>query len=684
MGNVIITAEGSSLLVTQTVAQNPRERSFKSLSLSLGVDSINFYEDGAYKCRFNFVDFLTIGGVAPTNLQNAFDLIIALNPSENGLPITEARLHYDIPSEIPLSINITSVDNVYQHDYNFNKVKNSITGVTYYVNPATGNDANAGTIGSPLKSIKVAIEKTDAKIVYLEPTTYKYIDSWQNASPVNDLKVLINGVGTAEVTTQIDCTFTLTSGQTKTYESANTDLVNAIGGGFDRLNLDASGIAIPFKKVTSIALVESTANSFYYDTVALKVYVHTYNDRAPDANVVILLTVFNGYTGLTDKQLYCENLKFIGGEPMRVDQTGTAIYKEAVFVNCHFSYATMKDGIKLSRKTRSYYSNCRVNYNIGDGFNYNGTSVGFEVNCVGVYNGFNGINKACNGSTSHDSVRVVRLGCNYQYSRGKAIQDVNNSFTYNVNCTAGNSVLLPNDLDAPAFASNSITGDSSYTNMYLINCTSLGTAPTYRNFANSTMYIRGGNLDAGTGIEEVGSTTIRLESYIDIDANPNDLIIQQILEEITNKVPSSDALFKALTLKADIVEYPETVYSQNPTFTGTAPTGTFTANWRATRLGLKVSVRLSFLYGTLGTLVTNVNIPFPTGLPLPGNITGFVSNGDSVSVVNCIVFTSKANAGSATRGLLRRISSTSYEIVLSITSGVNNILGAHIDFEYWA
>jgi hypothetical protein len=81
MANIIITATGGSVLVTQTGAQNPRKRSFVSLSTSLGVDSINFYEGGVYKCKFSFNDFNSIGGVVPSSLENANQLILNLIPN---------------------------------------------------------------------------------------------------------------------------------------------------------------------------------------------------------------------------------------------------------------------------------------------------------------------------------------------------------------------------------------------------------------------------------------------------------------------------------------------------------------------------------------------------------------------------------------------------------------------------
>ena len=131
-----------------------------------------------------------------------------------------------------------------------------------------------------------------------------------------------------------------------------------------------------------------------------------------------------------------------------------------------------------------------------------------------------------------------------------------------------------------------------------------------------------------------------------------------------------------------VTEYPETAYNQTITFTaGTVPSGTLTANYRATRIGKCVSVRLSFVYTVLGATITNIFVPFPSGLPQPSSVTGFNSNGDSMGVVNCIAFSAKNNAGVATRGLLRRVSTGVHEIVISVASSA--YLGAHVDFQYF-
>src|SRR5690606_21346059 len=102
----------------------------------------------------------------------------------------------------------------------------------------------------------------------------------------------------------------------------------------------------------------------------------------------------------------------------------------------------------------------------------------------------------------HGDYVVLRVGGDYRYHAGKAVQDINNSFTMSIQCIAGNS--MGGDPNNYVFASNSSTGN---TNMYIIECTSLD-ARGYDNFNNSTMYLYDGtkgNLLTKTNRDQAGS-----------------------------------------------------------------------------------------------------------------------------------------------------------------------------------
>jgi hypothetical protein len=75
--------------------------------------------------------------------------------------------------------------------------------------------------------------------------------------------------------------WTLSSGQTKTFE---------VAWGSPVLSVVESDTGNGYVKETSIATVEATANTWYYDSGAGKLYVHSSNDTDPDTHVLMVLS----------------------------------------------------------------------------------------------------------------------------------------------------------------------------------------------------------------------------------------------------------------------------------------------------------------------------------------------------------------------------------------------------------
>jgi len=63
---------------------NPQSQSFLSPTLDLQGAKIVFKEGGLYKTAILFTEIGTIDGVNPTDLQDAYDKIIALIPNSSG------------------------------------------------------------------------------------------------------------------------------------------------------------------------------------------------------------------------------------------------------------------------------------------------------------------------------------------------------------------------------------------------------------------------------------------------------------------------------------------------------------------------------------------------------------------------------------------------------------------------
>ena len=81
MAKYDVSVSGNQLVVTLIVTAGdfkPNLRTFKNPSIRLTFDSIKILESGVYKMALNFDDINEIGGVAPTDLENAANLIDAL------------------------------------------------------------------------------------------------------------------------------------------------------------------------------------------------------------------------------------------------------------------------------------------------------------------------------------------------------------------------------------------------------------------------------------------------------------------------------------------------------------------------------------------------------------------------------------------------------------------------------
>lgn len=81
------TANGSSLIKTLDETDpvvSPRSQSFVSPSLRIVGTVIYIYESGNYANCIMFGQIGTIDGVAPTDLQDAYNKLIALIPTSSG------------------------------------------------------------------------------------------------------------------------------------------------------------------------------------------------------------------------------------------------------------------------------------------------------------------------------------------------------------------------------------------------------------------------------------------------------------------------------------------------------------------------------------------------------------------------------------------------------------------------
>jgi hypothetical protein len=406
-------------------------------------------------------------------------------------------------------------------DYDFDAIKNSITGNIAYVDPVNGLNTNNGSEGSPFKTLGHAFGQTSFKIYRLK--TGVLWDYTTASSTINrTMKLEPWGDGYVELSTKIALTGWIQNvTYPNVYQIQNTHPTQNVASVMDRLSLDAEGISKAYFNVAGESNVNANPGSFYYNVGTDVLYVHTFNGRVPDSDVHIFLntSVVNLTRTVTsgdDQYVHFQKIKFYGGLCMQIANTGAG-YWHVGYDDCEFSYAgSITAAFYVPGRARGFIKDCVGYYNRGDVFDYASPDSFFlEWNVIANHHTYNeGI--SANGSTSHEYSKVIRVNCNYQNTYGKPVQDIHASQTLSIRCAAGNS-LVADPHDYP-YASNSVV-DGRVTKMWLYECRGIG-IPTrgFWNFANSEMNIYDGdygNLLTLTNREDVGSiTNILIESEV--------------------------------------------------------------------------------------------------------------------------------------------------------------------------
>ncbi len=334
-----------------------------------------------------------------------------------------------------IDYNIIKTNNLtWSTDYNWETVKNSITGTEVWINPVTGNNANSGTALSPKKSIAWVLEFSSANIIHLDVSDgafFYYPEAFNGIDINRDIKMDVVNGSFAWITT---------SDMPNIAWSPNGSFSNVYNGvysgpaaievsvAFDLNNKDVNGVPIRLTPVASIALVDVTPSSVFADNATNTFYVNLFDGRAPDDSV---FTCFekNAVESFAEHQIYFENLRFMGGGSSgrsiwHFDNNASANQRNIVAVNCWIIGAGTSDGTAFFEDSKVRLKDCISAYHYADGFDYdNDNTDALEFNCIGWYNGYTGTN-ADNGSTAHGTSIAVRVNGTYDFNAGRNCHDI--------------------------------------------------------------------------------------------------------------------------------------------------------------------------------------------------------------------------------------------------------------------
>ena len=217
-----------------------------------------------------------------------------------------------------------------------------------------------------------------------------------------------------------------------------------------------------------------------YVRVENTLYVHPFSGEAM-ANLKYLWK--NGratYVNYGNVNVIFENMGFFGGcYSFKPNSTDSEFY---VFNSKFFRGTT--DAFAISGAYSAYVIDSVAAYATADGFNYHATdnnSRAVEINCVSYCNGTKyrvdsdtdkGTNSN-NGSTAHNSIKMLRIGGEYQWCEGPIVADTNNCYSISIGCTAENIYDTTTGIRAAYMLSDASepSTDKPYAQKkYLIDC----------------------------------------------------------------------------------------------------------------------------------------------------------------------------------------------------------------------
>lgn len=117
MGKWFFTASNGSVVAKMTPdTDEVREKTitFRNFSLTNAIDKLRFFESGEFKFSALFTRIGDIGGVTPTDINDAETLLLALIPtaSGGGGGTYDNVTVYDTPGALPITIAANTIHSI--------------------------------------------------------------------------------------------------------------------------------------------------------------------------------------------------------------------------------------------------------------------------------------------------------------------------------------------------------------------------------------------------------------------------------------------------------------------------------------------------------------------------------------------------------------------------------------------
>jgi hypothetical protein len=322
-------------------------------------------------------------------------------------------------------------------------------GVAYYVSP-TGTSGAAGTSAAPT-TLASAAAKSDVGTIWYTPG--EYFRNTHTAGVIGTKSInhraTFPGVYLTGFENPSLLTWTLTSGNVYQATRSNTNAVVDKRATY----MDANGDYAMYEQKTGDNTALTAAGQWATNGTTTWVWPLGNANLATDSSFIRLSintgsSVINA-NGNTTQHLTWLNIEGGGGPtvgPLGVFTSGGSGGVPALIaVDCTVKYAPT-NGITMTGGRFGVFVRCGVAKTINDGFNYHsGTLSGttyipdvIEIDCWSRSTGlYQTTGETQNGSTSHDGVRVIRVGGEYKGSYGPVIAEDSGAKSWNLGVKAG-------------------------------------------------------------------------------------------------------------------------------------------------------------------------------------------------------------------------------------------------------
>ncbi len=377
-------------------------------------------------------------------------------------------------------------DGSFATDFDMTSVKPA--GLVAYVAKDGNDTVGDGSEGSPYRTLQKAYDVGGVDI-RIKAGLYDRADAFTSANFLPNRNVALTAVDGAG---SVILTRSYNSLSWTQQAGANSDvyltsaascmfvLDRAAIGRVDELQLnEVDEVPIPLTEVGDIAACQALAGSYFYSGSDL--YVHTYDDRAPDDDVLALSNEgFMWFYFGTSQTFYMDGIEIWGRGAVRTEHSN-ANNNIMAAKDCGFRFSDWVIATVRVQGTRNnYFINCHASdHTTADAFGYaaanvNVTTRALEVNCSARRVGNLGATND-NAFTSHNNAAVIRLNAYGELTYGPIIADVLGSCSMNLGCVAGDSLVPGNSQARVAFQVGTVSNfDLATSKMWMKNCTAMG------------------------------------------------------------------------------------------------------------------------------------------------------------------------------------------------------------------